>query len=873
MGRARAPAAARPCPATGRGPRRPHSFSCRRPRPEDFMTAPVSITRYAPFLLDNALGLASVATHLSRRDAGTTRAAIVSSPPWLSTGLEAALSIALKGNSTLARQELDGLLARGLLMLEEAERRLGAPPGSTSVEAHGTRSLASLLEPARRALDGASLVRERRPALEDVVRGTGERLTAALLGRLLGARGVPSLEVDAADWTVTDGEPGQARVNREHTRARVATLRPAWEGRLTLHAGGRGVSLDGRSTTLGTGGADETAAVLAVLLGTPLTLWTDVPGVMTADPLHVADARPVPHLSYTEALELVYLGLPTLHPRALSTLRDADIPLRVRHLQHPDEPGTLIDVPGAGDGSVPTCVVSLEDLALLGLEGGTEEAARPVGPRALQALEAAGIDAWMAAQSSPGRSVAVVLHRVHAARAEEVLRRELAPELERGALLPPQVRAPVTQVALVAEAMGQGANVAGRLFQPLGALGINVRAIAQTASARSISFIVDGGETALTVRTVHAAFHFAHEEVSLLVLGHGVVGSQLLEQLRTLQQTLAQAHGIQLNLVGLADSRRVLFSPEGIPLSQWRERIEAVPEGASPPVVQALLEPLRRLPVPVLVDCTAADGMEALYLEAFRSGIHVVAANKKPLTQPREVWERLRSTAHLNHRAYHYETTVGAGLPVIQTLKDLVRTGDRVHGVEGSFSGTLGYLSQQLMDGVPLSKAVRTAREKGFTEPHPREDLAGTDAARKALILAREQGLELSMEDVEVEPFVPREYLEEVDVERFLSGLEKLDRTFTSRIEGLRAEGKVLRYLARIDPSAKDGPVLRVGPVAVSKEHPATRLRGSEAFVAFSTERYADHPLLVQGAGAGGPVTAAGVLADILKIAQGLRGR
>ncbi|QAT87675.1 aspartate kinase/homoserine dehydrogenase [Corallococcus coralloides] len=716
------------------------------------MTAPVSITRYAPFLLDTAQGLASVATHLSRHDAGSTRAAIVSSPPWLAAGLESALSIALKGNSTLARQELDGLLARGLLMLEEAERRLGAPPGSASVEADGTRTLASLLEPARRALDGASLVRERRPALEDVVRGTGERLTAALLAKLLGARGVPSLEVDAADWTVTEGEPGQARVNREHTRARVATLRPSWEGRLTLHAGGRGTARDGRSTTLGVEGADETAAVLSVLLGTPLTLWTDVPGVMTADPLHVADARPVPHLSYTEALERVYLGLPTLHPRALSTLRDADLPLRVRHLQQPDEPGTLIDVPGAGNGSVPTCVVPLEDLALLGLEGGTEE-------------------------------------------------------------------------------------------------------------------------TALTVRTVHAAFHFAHEEVSLLVLGHGVVGSQLLEQLRTLQETLAQGHGIQLNLVGLADSRRVLFSPEGIPLKQWRERIQSVPEGASPPVVRALLEPLRRLPVPVLVDCTAAEGMEALYLEAFRSGIHVVAANKKPLTQPLKVWERLRSTAHLNHRAYHYETTVGAGLPVIQTLKDLVRTGDRVHGVEGSFSGTLGYLSQQLMDGVPLSKAVRTAREKGFTEPHPREDLAGTDAARKALILAREQGLSLSMEDVEVEPFVPREYLEEADVERFLVGLEKLDRTFTSRVEGLRAEGKVLRYLARIDPAAKDGPVLRVGPVAVPKEHPATRLRGSEAFVAFSTERYADYPLLVQGAGAGGPVTAAGVLADILKIAQNLRGR
>ncbi|WP_236068479.1 amino acid kinase family protein [Citreicoccus inhibens] len=837
------------------------------------MTTPVYVTRYAPLLLDSAEGLASIASQLAREPVPATRVAVLSSPAWLTARLEAALAASLQGSRERARQELDAVLARGLLLLEETERRLGALSPAATAEEDGARYLGSWLEPARRALDGTRSTHGPSATLEQVVYGAGERFTVALLARLLARRGLPTLDVDAADWVVMAAEPGPARISREHTRARVAELRVQWEGRTGLHAGGFGRSHDARTPLRVPGGADETAAVLAALLGTPLTLWTDVPGVMTADPAYVADARPVPHLSYTEALELAHLGMTTLHPRALAMLRDADVPSRVQHLAHPEEPGTLIDSHGSRDGSLPTCVVSLEDLALLSLESGAVESARYVGPRALQALEAEGLTAWMAAQSPPGHAVAIVLPRTQVPRAEEVLRRTLAAELERGELEPPRLRAPVTQVALVAEAMGQGVNVAGRLFHPIGALGINVRAVAQAATARSLSFVVDGPDTSLAVRTVHAAFHIAHEEVSLLVLGHGTVGSHLLEQIRAQQETLAREHGVQLHLVGLADSRRVLFSPGGIPPKQWRERIESVPIGASPPVVRALLEPLRRLPVPVLVDCTAAEDMESLYLEAFQRGIHVVAANKKPLTGSLETWERLRGTARHHHRAHHYETTVGAGLPVIQTLKDLVRTGDCVHRVEGSFSGTLGYLCDELMRGVPLSRAVRIARERGFTEPHPREDLAGTDAARKALILAREMGLPLSLEDVVVEPFVPQAMLEERDVERFLASLEGLDATFTQRLQGLRAEGKTLRYLARIDPRAEDGAVLRVGPMPVGPEHPATRLRGSEAFVAFSTERYADFPLLVQGAGAGGAVTAAGVLADILKIAQSLRGR
>jgi homoserine O-acetyltransferase/O-succinyltransferase len=364
----------------------------------------------------------------------------------------------------------------------------------------------------------------------------------------------------------------------------------------------------------------------------------------------------------------------------------------------------------------------------------------------------------------------------------------------------------------------------------------------------------------------------AATEVNLLLLGKGTVGGHLLEQLREQTPALARTQGLRLRVAGIADTRHLLFAPEGVPLVGWRERLEGTRcEGTGD--VLRVLERLRALPNPVLVDCTAADGMGALYTEAFRRGVHVVTANKKPLTLPWEERQRLFAAARAHRRQWHYETTVGASLPVLRTLADLVRTGDRVRRIEGCLSGTLGFLCDQLSEDVPLSQAVRRARERGYTEPHPREDLLGLDVARKALILARELGLAVSEEDLEVEPFVPRGLLAEDDVERFLRSLESVDGVFAARLAGLQAEGRVLRYLARIEPP--HGPqaraLLQVGPLAVPREHPAARLRGSEAFVAFTTERHAEWPLLVQGAGAGGAVTAAGVLADILEVARAPR--
>lgn len=761
----------------------------------------------------------------------------------------------------------DVATANGLLVLQGIERAHGLHGERPQI----TPAVRELLVPLRRLLTGVSLLRERTAQTLDLVMSFGERLSATVVSMLLTARGTPAEFVDARTWLVTDARFGNALVDWESTRSGLAALRARWSTPVTVHTGFLGQTPDGRTTTLGRNGSDYTATLLARGLGaSEVNIWTDVSGVMTADPGLVKDAYPIARMSYMEALELASFGARMFHPRTMIPLMESGVPMRIRNTMAPTAPGTRIDGGDAAPGERPTCVTSLENLALLDLRLRRLSAEMQLGERVLRALRAAGIAVWMTSQAAHGQGVAVVVPLAQVEAAREAVAQELALEFERGDLEAPGVRSPVTLLSLVAEDMGRMTDAPARFFGALGAVGVAVAAIAQGASSRSISCAIDAADTALAVRTVHAAFNFAHQEVNLMVLGKGVVGAQLLAQLAQQQDFLQRAHGVRLKVVGIAGSTQTVFDPAGVDLADWRERFA---EGGRAEPTGALLDRLRRLPVPVLVDCTALDGMDAVYAEALSRGIHVVSANKKPLTVPWEARERLMASARRHYRGYRYETTVGASLPVIETLQDLVRTGDRVLLIEGSLSGTLGYLCNEVMKGVPLSAAVETAKARGFTEPHPRDDLSGLDVARKALILVRELGVPMALEDIAVEPLAPADIMAESSVEGFFARLRERDEEFTARVARIRDEGKVLRYLVRIDPGAEGKPEARVGPMAVEASHPSTRLRGAESFVAFTTERYSESPLIVQGAGAGGAVTAAGVLADVLRVAQGLRGR
>lgn len=601
-------------------------------------------------------------------------------------------------------------------------------------------------------------------------------------------------------------------------------------------------------------------------------LWIAGPAIMTADPSIVPGAYPITRLSYMEALELSTYGSVRIPAEVLVPLIDARIPIRIRCTEAPDGVWTWVDAAGAGDEQRPTSVCSLRRQTLIDVQ-----LRRPTRLHELpRLLDQSEFRVALAIETVSGQGLCFVVPSSDADRARAAIEDALEPWRDRLEVESIIVREPVSVLTLVAEAMGQRARVAGRFFGALGEIGVNVIAIGQSASSRSISCVIAEEHTTSAVRTVHDAFNFAHQTVNVFVLGRGVVGGELIDQIREQGPIIRERHGIQLVLVGVKDSRRMWFDEDGLELGgDWRAELGPDGEESGAQLGETALLALRRLPVPVLVDCTAAEDMEGFYQRVFGHGIHVVAANKKPLTIAQDARDALMEAARRHYRAYHYETTVGASLPVIETLKDLVRTGDRVRLIEGSFSGTLGYLTHELSLGTPLARAVKTAQELGYTEPQPQDDLSGLDAARKALILARELGLRIDMADVALEPLVPHAILAETDPDRFYAALAAHEREMATRIQALRADGKVLRYLARIDPeaSARGAPALSVGPVGVPLDHPAASLRGSEAIVAFTTARYQSYPLIVRGAGAGGAVTAAGVLADILRVAQRLRGR
>jgi aspartokinase/homoserine dehydrogenase 1 len=793
-----------------------------------------------------------------------------------------ALVVSALGDSTdwlilAARSAEEGNISQARRQLAQV-RELATATGRAVLNSQGQKGvkhdLDEILTPVERLLSGIELTRECSPRTLDSIISVGERISVALLARALTERDVPAIPVDARDFVVTDATYGAATVDKAATAEKFAAVSPKWAGSVPIVTGFIGRTKDGTTTTLGRNGSDYTATLVAGLLkATAVTVWTDVLGVMTADPALVREASPVDRLSYDEALELAYFGTRMFHPRTIIPLRESGAALVIRSTTQPDAPGTRIDATGNPDPNRPTCVTSLERLTLLGVQSRRTGLGRPLGGRILAALNEAGVRVWMTTESTLGQSFSVVVPVQDDAAARKSIAEALAPEIQSGDLRIEPILSPVTLVTLVGENMGAQPNVAGKFLNSIGSAGIAVRAVAQGASARSISCVVDADQTATAVRTVHGAFNLSHTQLSVLLLGKGVVGGSLLQQIDRQNKALGREHDVQVRLVGIGSSGGALFTEDGLPPAGAVDLLQqALAGGKVVRDVTSLLSKLSHLPNPVLVDCSAAPGMEKLYRAAFALGINVVSANKQPLALPQAERDELLAEARRHFRAYHYETTVGAALPVIETLKNLVRTGDHVITIEGAFSGTLGFLCDRLVQGDPLSVAVRKAKDLGYTEPHPRDDLSGLDVARKAVILARELGLRVDLTDVELKPFVPSPYLKEDDAEKFMASLTGLDAEVAARVAASKALGRLPRYLARITPGA-EGPKVSVGPIEVEATHPAAALRGAEAFVAFHTERYREYPMVVRGAGAGGEVTAAGVLADILRLAQNIRGR
>ena len=773
-----------------------------------------------------------------------------------------------------------------LLALGSAVEKGGDPVGPLNdLEAHYFGIAAELLTEQRLAeirnewardresveilLSGATGGRPLSTEARDTIAGFGEIWSARLLATYLGQE---SSEKQAGRWLdardilrVRQADVG-ALVQWEETERLFAENVAADATGIVVITGFIARDKSGRQTTLGRNGSDYSASIFAALMRADLlTIWTDVNGVMSADPRRVPEARIIDSLSYNEAMELAYFGAKVIHPQALGPAVTHDIPIRIRNSFNPEHPGSYI-APGEQGEQLVKGVTAINGMALLNLEGSGLIGVPGVADRLFAALREADVSVALISQASSEHSICVAVRQEVAGRAQEVVLAAFADELADGHVQRVDITPNQSILAVVGDGMAGTPGIAARCFGTLGKAGINVRAIAQGASERNISAVVDSGEATRALRAAHSGFYLSSKTLSIGLIGPGLVGSALLDQIAKANRRLYREFNLDLRVRAIARASRMILGDRMIDLEDWRDQLSS--SGLATDLDELVRHThAEHLPHSVIIDCTASEAVASHYGKWLASGIHIITPNKKAFSGPYAAYENLRHTARQGSTNFLYETTVGAALPVIQTLRDLIDTGDRIRSVEGVLSGTLGYLFNQFDGSTPFSQIVREARASGYTEPDPREDLSGMDVARKLTILAREFGQRIEIGDFAVESLVPKA-LADVSVEEFLDRLADYDEQFLALYEAARASDCNLRYIGRLDAEGSAS----VGVEMVPARHPFSRIRFTDNIIQFTTERYSDNPLVVQGPGAGPDVTAGGVFADLLRLSAYLGG-
>ena len=713
----------------------------------------------------------------------------------------------------------------------------------------------------RRLARGAQLLGECTLRTRDRVLSFGELLSAMLVAACLRSEGTAATELDAREILRTDNRFGSARVDQKVSRELVRDRLPGASG-IPVVTGFIASTANGETTTLGRGASDYTATLLGAMLGAEaVEIWTDVDGVLTADPRAVPEAAPVREIGYEELLELAQFGAKVICPPAVEPARKAGIPLRIRSTLDPSLPGTLVVGSAPPDPYRPVRGISaIRDVAVIRVEGVEAVGVTEASQRIFRALGVANVESLLFTQDSSAHSVSFAVPGPDATRALSALRAEFRREREAGLIRDPVSEQSFSILAVVGEGMRDTPGISGRLFSTLGAAKVNVHAIAQGSSERNISWVVGSEQEGLALRTVHRSFFTSPGElqpVRLLVLGVGSVGSAFLDQLADHGEEALAPHGILLVLVGISDSRKAVVDLEGLDPSRWRELLQEGEHTSESVFASAFTgDPL------VIMDCTASAEVAARYPDYLRSGAAVVTANKIPLSGPLESYRALRHTAQAGG-GLHHETTVGAGLPMVRTVAELHRSGDHVIEMEGVLSGTLTFLFDEVNQGRPFSEAVAEAKERGISEPDPRDDLGLRDVVRKLVILARAAGFELEPDEVQTQPILPEKLLGAESVEAFMAALPGLDVEMAEHSARACEADCRLVCVARIDPSGAS-----VSLDVVPADRPTARIHGTENVLEVRSQRYSEHPILIQGPGAGPKVTAASLMTDLVAAAE-----
>ena len=719
-------------------------------------------------------------------------------------------------------------------------------------------------------LQTVMLTRAAAREVSDLIAGYGEIWSTKLFHPYFAERGrrpgavewIDARRVVVVEW----GSLGPA-IQWSLSHERLAAIVPADFSGTLIVTGFIASKARGVQTTLGRNGSDYSASIFGALLDArEIHIWTDVDGVLSADPRRVPDATVIDSLSYNEAMELAYFGAKVIHPRTMAPAVGGAIPIWIRNTFAPEKQGTLICaqpqslLPIKG-------IASIEHIALVNLEGAGMIGVPGTAHRLFGALREEGISVILISQGSSEHSICCAVPQNQAARAAAVVRAAFERELHEGQIQSIDVDLDLAILAVVGDGMAGVPGIAAKVFNALGSASVNVRAIAQGASERNISVVIEGRHETRALRAVHAGLYLSPHTLSIGVIGPGAVGGVLLDQLASQSARLRKEFNLDLRIRGILASRRMLLAPTGVDLGSWRRAFD---EQAGEGDIGRFVEHVHadHLPHTVLIDCTASEAVARHYRAWFERGIHVVTPNKKANSADWPYYQSLREARRVSGATYLYEATVGAGLPIIQTLRDLRETGDDIASIEGIFSGTLAYLFNVYDGRTAFSEIVRDARQRGYTESDPRDDLSGLDVARKLIILGREMGLHLELKDVKVESLVPAG-LEAASVDEFMSKLPQYDAAMRTRFEAARAQSKVMRYVGKV---TADGQAV-VGVVELDAKHPFANIALTDNVVRFATRRYCDNPLIVQGPGAGPEVTSGGVFADLLRLAAYLGAR